>query len=227
MNQKLRQDDDNDEKMLGPDPFTGIIQDGYKTLLEDRIILINGEIKDDIVEKAMVPLMKFASNKPKTPITIIVNSYGGQADDAMALVDLMMYVKTPITTVVFGKAMSAAFDIFLAGDYRIAHANSLLMSHAGSESIHPIPLPFIKDIAKLNDELFERWAKFYASRTKMTYDEWYKLITSGRDRFFFPEEALEKGLIHEIHQPCGKEMTPIKTKSKKSNKRKSKKSKRK
>lgn len=183
------------------DPLFEVVSSTYKNLLQDRIILINGEIKEDIIEKAVIQVALLSQNKPRTPITILINSFGGSPEDAQALVDMIQYTKTPITTIVLGKAMSAAFDIFLAGDYRIAYANSILMCHAGSEAVKPSPIPFIKDLTNYHLELFKRWSKYYASRTKLPYDEWYKIIESGKDRYFFPEEALKVGIIHDIHSP--------------------------
>jgi len=205
------QNEETDAKLPVTDPFNEIVSSAYKDLLDSRIILLNGEIDESIIERVLVPINTLAVKSSTKPITLLINSYGGSSDDAMAIVDAIQYTKTPITTIALGKAMSAAFDIFLAGDNRLVHENSILMCHSGQESISVKPLPFINDQAAFNAQLFKRWATYYASRTKMTYDAWYKIIESGRDHYFFSDQVLAKGIATEILSPAGKTLDLLST----------------
>jgi ATP-dependent Clp protease, protease subunit len=179
-----------------PNPFAELAFETYQELLEERIILINGDLKEDLIEKAAIPLMQMAQEKE--PIQIYINSYGGSINDSQAIVDLMQTVDNPIITMAFGKAMSAGFDIFLAGDYRISYPNTVFMCHSGSASLGPQTLSAINVEAKLHEEYFKRWSKFYAERTKMSEKEWLDLLNGSLNRYFFPQEALTLGIVHHV-----------------------------
>lgn len=179
-----------------PNPFDEYAHNTYEELLEERIILLNGDLKENLIEKAVIPLMKMAQDKE--PIQIYINSYGGSINDSQAVTDLILTIDNPVIGMVFGKAMSAAFDILVASDYRIAYPNSLLMCHSGTASLGLQTLPALNIEAKLHEEYFKRWSSFYASRTKISEKEWLDLLNSGNNRYFFPVEAKDKGIIHHI-----------------------------
>jgi len=211
---------DSEEKAKLLEMFSEVGISTYRNLLKHRIILLNGEIKENIIERIVFPLIQLSKANPRKPITLVINSEGGNHEDAQAVVDTIMYSKTHITTLVLGKAMSAAFDIFLAGDHRIVHANSLLMCHCGTENPGNKTLPNHISDAKLLQTYLERWAKFYASRTKISESEWLQIMESSKDRYFFPEEAVLKGIAHEIHQPRTEKLQPTHIRKKKSNRSK-------
>jgi ATP-dependent Clp protease protease subunit len=193
--------DNEDESPASPNanPFAELVYETYQELKEERIILINGDLTESIIEKAVVPLMQMGQEKD--PIQLWINSFGGTITDSQAVCDVIRGLDNPIIAMVFGKAMSAAFDILCASDYRIAYPNSLMMCHAGSESLGVQTLPAINVEAKLHEEYFSRWSKFYAERTKIVEKEWLDLLNSGKNRYFFPQEALQKGIIHHIVSP--------------------------
>jgi ATP-dependent Clp protease, protease subunit len=180
-----------------PNPFSELAFNTYEELLEDRIILINGDLKEDLIERATIPLIKMAAES-KDPIQMYVNSFGGSIHDSQAVVDVMTTIDNPIITMAFGKAMSAGFDLFLAGDYRISYPNTVFMAHSGSASLGLQTLSALNVEAKLHEELFKRWAKFYAARTKISEKEWLDLLNGSLNRYFFPEEALTLGIAHHV-----------------------------
>jgi ATP-dependent Clp protease protease subunit len=204
MIQKLKQDEDN-LFPIPPDPFNELSYECYKGLLDNRIILLNGIVKDDIIERVGIPLLKM-SEKKTVPIQVWINSQGGSLESGQGIVDIMQAIPNPVITLAFGQAMSASFDIFLAGDYRVIHANTLLMCHSGSAVLGVQTLPQINQEAELHKKLFERWAKFYASKTKIVEKDWLDLMKSGLNRYFLAEEALKEGIAHEIRVPLGKKL---------------------
>jgi len=209
------------------DPFQEISHQTYKDLLKERTILINGEIKENIIERVVMQITRMSREHPATPIYIVLNSYGGSTFDAQAVVDTMRASKTPIITKVLGKAMSAAFDIFLAGDLRVVLENSVLMCHCGAQDLENIKLSDSLDEAKFTAELFKRWSQYYASRTKLSEKEWLNMLKSGKDRYFFPEECITLEIAHQVEAYIDKKLTPKTPKAKKRRKVKSKKKSRK
>ena len=68
-------------------------------------------------------------NYERKPIHIYINSNGGDVYDMWSLIDIMLNSKTPIYTYCTGYAMSAAFNIFLAGSKRFVSKHATLMYH--------------------------------------------------------------------------------------------------
>ena len=91
-------------------------------LLTKTIIEINLEEKD-------IP-----ENELK-PITIYINTLGGDLDVSFNLADIMIASRIPIITVAMGSVMSAGFIIFLAGSRRYVFNHSNLLVHSGSASL--------------------------------------------------------------------------------------------
>lgn len=68
-------------------------------------------------------------NYKRKPIHIYINSDGGDVHDMWSLIDIMINSKTPIYTYCTGYAMSAAFNIFLAGSKRFISKHATLLYH--------------------------------------------------------------------------------------------------
>lgn len=68
-------------------------------------------------------------NYERKPIRIYINSDGGNVYDMWSLIDIMLNSKTPIYTYCTGYALSAAFNIFLAGTKRFVSEHATLMYH--------------------------------------------------------------------------------------------------
>lgn len=209
------------------DPFLETTYQVYKDLLKERTILINGEIKENIIERVVMQIRKLSNEHSATPIYIVLNSFGGSTFDAQAVVDTMRSVKTPIITKVLGKAMSAAFDIFLAGDFRVVLENSVLMCHCGAQDLENIKLSDSLDEAKFTSVLFKQWSKYYASRTTLSEKEWLKILNSGKDRYFFPEECINLTIAHEVESYIEKKYNHNQHKAKKRKTKRTSKSKKK
>lgn len=185
------------------DPYQQFSFESYQALLKDRTILFTGEIRDNVIERIVLPLTTLSQKNIK-PIKLLIHSEGGSVEAGQAVVDAIITSKAPVITVALGKAMSAGFDIFLAGTHRVVYPNTVLMCHSGSAMLERQTLPQINQEAKLHEEYFERWSRWYASRTNVSEKEWLTLLSTGLNRYWFPEKALVDGLVHEIIQPIKK-----------------------
>jgi len=193
------------------DPYAEFQLETYQALLKDRVILYNGEIDKSVIERIVLPLTSL-SKKSIKPIKLLINSPGGSVEDGQMVVDSILTSRAPIVTVALGKAMSAAFDIFLAGDRRIVYPNTILMMHSGSSRFETQTLPQINQEADLHRRYFDRWSNWYASRTKIDQKSWYNMLSTGLNYYYFPEEALKNGLVHEVIQPVSKNVSKKKFK---------------
>ncbi len=191
---KLQKDDNENPPF---DVYAEFEIESYKALLKDRVILFNGDVDKSVIERIVLPLTTL-SQKSIKPIKLLINSPGGSVEDGQMVVDSILTSRAPVITVAMGKAMSAAFDILIAGSYRICYPNSVLMCHSGSTKLEAMTLPQINQEARLHDQYFQRWSKWYASRTKISEKEWFDLLSTGLNRYWHPEQALKDGLVNEI-----------------------------
>jgi len=217
LKRKKNKESDAEERLINlPDQFKDFAAGAYKELLEHRTILINGDIEEDSIERVLIQIKKMSTQKPKEPITILINSLGGLVFEAQAIIDQMQQTKTPITTIALGKVMSSAFAIYLAGDYRVCGRNSVFLVHNGSEDLGDVKLGDVIVEAKFNEKLIESYARYYASRTTVSYKEWLEIFDSNLDHYYFADEAKKMGIVHDISEPQFSKYRPkIKKKSRK------------
>jgi len=194
--------DDDDEQQPQFNPYTEFEVETYKALLKDRTILYNGVIDKSVIERIVLPLNRLG--RSSKPIKLFINSPGGSVEDGQMVVDAILTCKAHVTTVALGQAMSAAFDIFLAGDKRIVYPNTILMMHSGSSRFETQTLPQINQEADLHKRYFDRWSGWYASRNSIPKKDWHNMLNTGLNYYYFPEEALSVGLVHEIIKPVNK-----------------------
>lgn len=136
----LDDDDDDDEdegddekkekaaKEKGMGDFLG------KGLLDHRIIMVAKPVDREMAAGIVAQLLLLDAKDNTKPITVYVNSPGGDADSGFGIYDAMRMVKAPVTTVCFGLAASAAVIIFVGGrkGRRFTMANSRFLIHQPS-----------------------------------------------------------------------------------------------
>jgi len=193
----MKPQDDEQEPTPQFDPFDQFAFESYEALLQERTILFNGDVKSNAIEHIVLPLITMSQRSSK-PIKLLIHSSGGDVEAGQAVCDAILTSRAPVIAIALGKAMSAAFDIFLSADKRIVYPNTVLMCHSGSTALAPQTLPQVNTEAHLHEVLFKRWASFYASRTKVSEKEWMKLLETGLNKYYLPEESVELGIAHEI-----------------------------
>lgn len=85
--------------------------DIYSRLLQDRIILIFGEITEATSASVIAQILFLASIDEKKDIYIYINSPGGMVSAGLAIYDTMNYVKCDIYTI--GMGICASMGAFL------------------------------------------------------------------------------------------------------------------
>lgn len=164
--------------------LSGDIEDDSAGKIIERIIDINDE--DETVRGTL----RDGTYKER-PIKIIINSYGGEAHSALALVGVMETSVTPIHTLVFGKAMSAGLIVAVAGHVRFAHHLATYMYHEVADW-NIGKLESQKRKLEENEKLMEMLDQYLLNRTKIDPDKLEK--ESLTDWYFSADEALKLGV---------------------------------
>jgi ATP-dependent Clp protease, protease subunit len=132
-----RLDDDDDDEGC-PSHEGGKGKKGEESLalklLKSRTILIAKAVDKELMQTVTAQLLLMSTEDTRKPITVYVNSPGGDADSGFAIYDMMRYVKAPVRTVCAGLCASAGIIIFLGGDkgQRFTLPNSRFLIHQPS-----------------------------------------------------------------------------------------------
>ena len=170
--------------------------DIYSRLLKDRIILLCGEI-DDNVSNIIVGQLLYLDSLNHDNISIYINSPGGSISAGLAIYDTMNYIKSKVSTIVIGIAASMGAFILSSGEkgYRYALPNSEVMIHqplggaSGQATEIKIAAEHILKIKeKLNKILSKNTNKDISIIEKDT----------DRDYYLSSYEAMEYGLIDKV-----------------------------
>ena len=179
-----------------PDPD---LRDYYRDET-DRIFWIDSNIDDNTLDLVKMIINCNREDKGKniedrTPIKVMINSGGGDVQVMLTIIKTMKISKTPVYTICFSSAMSAAAEILAAGHKRYALPGICIMVHSGSCS-YGGTMEQAESCKKYVDALTKRATDEFVSNTKIDAKTLKKKGAS--DWYFNEDEALEKGIIDEI-----------------------------
>ena len=179
-----------------PDPD---LRDYYKDEA-NRIFWLDSDITNlslDLV-RMILEYNKEDKCKPvgdRVPIKVMINSGGGDVQVMLTIIKTMQLSKTPVYTINFCNAMSAAAEILAAGHKRFALPGTCVMVHSGS-CYYGGTMEQAESYKKYVDALTKRATDAFLANTKI---EPKALKKKGASDWYFDEvEALEKGIIDEI-----------------------------
>lgn len=171
--------------------------DIYSRLLKDRIIMLSGQVTDDLANSIISQLLFLDAQDSEKDIYLYINSPGGSVTAGLAIYDTMNFVKADVQTIVMGMAASMGSFLLTAGTKgkRFALPNAEIMIHqplGGAQGqateIEIAARHILKTREKLNKILSERTGQPVEVIEKDT----------DRDNFMSAEEALNYGLIDKI-----------------------------
>ena len=172
------------------------VYDLYSRLLKDRIIILSGEINDNMANIIVSELL-YLDSINHDDISVYINSPGGSITSGMAIYDTMNYIKSDVSTICVGMAASMAAFLLSSGEKgkRYALSNSEVMIHqplGGAQGQATEIKIAAQRILKLKDKI----NKILSNNTNQDI----KTIENDteRDNFMDASEALEYGLIDKI-----------------------------
>lgn len=170
--------------------------DIYSRLLKDRIIILNGEIDDNLANSIVAQLL-YLDSINNDDISLYINSPGGSITSGMAIYDTMNYIKSSVSTICVGMAASMAAFLLASGENgkRYCLPNSEVMIHqplGGAQGQATEIKIAAERILKLKNKLNTILAKKTNKSLKQIEKD------TERDNFMDSHEALSYGLVDKI-----------------------------
>jgi ATP-dependent Clp protease protease subunit len=164
--------------------------------LEDRIILLCGEIDDHLANNIVAQLL-YLDSLNNDNINLYINSNGGSVTAGFAIYDTMNYIKSDVSTICVGIAASMGAFLLSSGTrgkrYALPNADILIHQPSGGSQGQATEMKIAAEhILKVKDRLNNILAK--NTKQKMGQIE----NDVERDYYMTSQEALEYGLIDKI-----------------------------
>lgn len=176
------------------------VYDLYSRLLEDRIILLSGEI-DDNLSNIIISELLYLDSISNEDICIYINSPGGSITSGMAIYDTINYIKSDVSTICIGIAASMASFILSSGTkgkrYILPNAEVMIHQPIGGVQGQATEIKIVANrIIKMKDKL----NKILSNNTNKDIKQIE--IDTERDYFMNSKEALEYGIVDKIIKKC-------------------------
>ena len=171
--------------------------DIYSRLLQDRIVLLGGEVTDESANLIVAQLLFLQSQDAKKTINMYINSPGGSVTAGLAIYDTMQFISCPVATYCIGQAASMGAVLLTAGakGKRFALPNARIMIHqpwGGAEGKASDIEITAREILRLK----ERLNHILADHAGKSYEDVVR--DTDRDYFMSAEEAAAYGLIDRV-----------------------------
>jgi len=171
--------------------------DIYSRLLKDRIIMLSGEVNDQVASTVVAQLLFLEAEDPEKDIYLYINSPGGVVTAGMSMFDTMNYIKPDICTICIGQAASMGAFLLSAGaaGKRFALPNARIMIHQPSGGAQGQSTDIqiqAQEIQRLKDSL----NKLLADHTGQTFEK--VEADTERDNFMSAKEACDYGIVDKV-----------------------------
>jgi ATP-dependent Clp protease protease subunit len=182
---------------------SAVTYDLYSRLLKDRIIFVgglDGAIATDSANILIAQLLYLDSEDNGKDISLYINSPGGMVTAGLAVYDTMQFIKSPITTICMGMAMSFGAVLLAAGTkgnrYALTHSRIMIhqpLIYGGglSGTVSDIDIE-TKELVSTKQKLFEILSK----HTEKSMEQILK--DTDRNYYMSAQEAKDYGLIDKV-----------------------------
>lgn len=172
-------------------------------LPENHIIFVAGEINMDIAVGVCQQLLEvdIAAKQEgiKIPITLIINSVGGDLMAAWQICDIMDFIDCPVYTTGVGQVASAALIILMNGEigHRVVSDRTSIMSHRyswGTTGKH-------NDLISIQDEFrntHNRMIKHYIECTGLNQKQIEEKLLCEHDVWLTSQQAKALKIVDKV-----------------------------
>lgn len=173
--------------------------DIFSRLLNDRIIMLTGQIDDALASVVIAQLLYLEGQDPEKDIDLYINSPGGSVSAGLAIYDTMQYIKCDVSTICVGLAASMGSFLLSSGakGKRFALPNSEILIHqpliSGGLSGQQTDIQIhAENMLKTR----ERLEKILAENCGKDVETLHR--DCERDNYMSAQEAAEYGLVDKV-----------------------------
>lgn len=170
--------------------------DIYSRLLKNRIILLSGEIDDNLANSVVAQIL-YLDSLNHDDISLYINSPGGSVTAGMAIYDTMNFVKSDVSTICLGMAASMAAFLLSSGEknkrYILPNAEVMIHQPLGGAEGQATEIKIAAEhILKTRDKLNSILSKNTNQKIEIIQQD------TERDNFMDSKEALNYGIVDKI-----------------------------
>ena len=171
--------------------------DIYSRLLKDRIIMLSGEVNDQVASSIVAQMLFLEAEDPEKDIYFYINSPGGVVTAGMAIFDTMNYIRPDVTTICIGQAASMGAFLLSSGEkgkrYALPHARIMIHQPLGGAQGQATDIAIqAEEILRMKKELNSILAKNTGQSVKQVEKD------TDRDNFMSAKESMDYGMIDEV-----------------------------
>lgn len=171
--------------------------DLYSRLLDDNIIMLDGEVTDESASLCVAQLLYLSAKDDAKDINMYINSPGGSVSAGLAIIDTMNLIPNDVNTIATGLAASMGAMILLSGTKgkrnALPHAEVMIHQPLGGAQGQA------SDIAIRANHILRTRNTLYSMMSDTTGKNIDEIAEAcERDNFLTAEEARDFGLIDHI-----------------------------
>ena len=171
--------------------------DLYSRLLDDNIIMLDGEVTDESASLCVAQLLYLSAKDDTKDINMYINSPGGSVSAGLAIIDTMNLIPNDVNTIATGLAASMGAMILLSGTKgkrnALPHAEVMIHQPLGGAQGQAT------DIAIRANHILRTRETLYSMMSDAAGKDIDEIAEAcERDNFLTAEEARDFGLIDHI-----------------------------
>ncbi len=179
--------------------------DIFSRLLKDRIVMLSGEVNDQVASTIVAQFLFLEAEDPEKDIYFYINSPGGVVTAGMAIFDTMNYIRPNVATICIGQAASMGAFLLSSGEkgkrYALPHARIMIHQPLGGAQGQASDIAIqAEEILRMKKELNSILAKNSGQSIKTIEKD------TDRDNFMSAKETKEYGMIDEVLEKSIKEL---------------------
>jgi ATP-dependent Clp protease protease subunit len=174
--------------------------DIFSLLLKNRIVFLGTPINDQIANLTVAQLLFLNQEDREAPISMYINSPGGQVYSGLAIYDTMQMITNPVATYAVGVTASFGTLLLAAGKkgmrYALPHATMHMHQPLGGAQGQATDIEIqAREILRLKARLNDIMA-FHTGRSLEEIEH-----DTDRDYYMDAQAAVEYGLVDQVLEP--------------------------
>lgn len=163
-----------------------------------RIVFLHGDVTEHSIANVIAQLLHLA-NISRSPIHLVVSTYGGSVDEMFSLYDTIRFLPCPVHTVALGKVMSAGVLLLASGvkGKRLMGASARIMMHSVISGSYGNVFE-LENHTKEHRRLQDLMIKALMKETKMSKKQVEEIMLKKLDYYISAEEAIKFGIVDKI-----------------------------